>query len=255
MRYKVTQQPVNKHTEIVTGVSWSAANELLSVSDDKKVWLWNVEGEPQTQVAETDTFCTELLWFPTVQGRSKEAEVFVVGCTDGSFKLISKAGRVEKVVTGAHSGAVTALKWSNDGSSLATCGEDGAVKSWSRNGMFRANLAQARLPPPPPAGPRWRPHDRNGHRRRPRRPRRPPPLLSGAHERHFGRQGEGTIHTLCWSPESDQILFSSGKHLVIRPLQPSSKQTMWKVRASTVTEHAHRDRHDHGDRLRHQHRP
>ena len=150
MRYKVTQQPVNKHTEIVTGVSWSAANELLSVSDDKKVWLWNVEGEPQTQVAETDTFCTELLWFPTVQGRSKEAEVFVVGCTDGSFKLISKAGRVEKVVTGAHSGAVTALKWSNDGSSLATCGEDGAVKSWSRNGMFRANLAQARRPPPPP---------------------------------------------------------------------------------------------------------
>ena len=103
------------------------------------------EGEPQVQVAEMDTFCMELLWFPGTQGRNKESEIFVVGCTDGSFKLISRSGRVEKVVTGAHSGAVTSLKWSKDGSSLATCGEDGQVKSWSRNGMFRANLAQVRI--------------------------------------------------------------------------------------------------------------
>ena len=37
-----------------------------------------------------------------------------------------------------------------------------------------------------------------------------------------------------WSPESDQILFSTGKHLVIRPLQPSSKQTMWKAHDAPV---------------------
>ena len=132
----------NKHTEIVTGVSWSASNELLTVGDDKKVWLWNAEGEPQVQVIEVDTFCTALLWFPSIHGRSKETDIFVVGCTDGSFKLISRAGRVEKAMPNAHSGAITALKWSHDGSSLATCGEDGHVKSWSRNGMFRANLAQ-----------------------------------------------------------------------------------------------------------------
>lgn len=47
-------------------------------------------------------------------------------------------------------------------------------------------------------------------------------------------QAEGTIHTLCWSPESDQILFSAGKHLVIRPLQPSSKQIMWKAHDAPV---------------------
>ena len=123
-------------------VSWSASNDLLSVGDDKKVWLWNVEGEPQMLLVEVDTFCTELRWFPSLQGRSKEADIFVVGCTDGSFKLISRTGRIEKVVPGAHMGAVTSLKWSIDGSSLATCGEDGHVKSWSRNGMFRANIAQ-----------------------------------------------------------------------------------------------------------------
>lgn len=187
VRMQVSQHPSKKHSEIVTGASWSGANELVTVGDDKKIWLWNVEGEPQAPLLDMDTFCTELRWFPSLHG-GKGSEVFVVGCTDGSFKLISKTGRIEKAVSGAHSGAVTTLRWSNDGSSLATSGEDGQIKSWSRNGMFRALLAQA----------------------------------------------EGAVYTLCWSSESEQILFSSGKHLVIRPLTPSSKQTMWKAHDAPV---------------------
>ena len=175
-----------KHTEFATGVSWSGANELLSVGDDKTIWQWTVDGEPQAQLMEVDCCCTDLLWYPSTQGQ-KGSDVFVIGCTDGTFKLVSKVGRIEKVVA-AHQGAVTALKWSNDGTSLATCGEDGLIKSWSRTGMFRAQLAQA----------------------------------------------SGTIYTLCWSPESDSMLFSDGKHLVIRPLQPSSKQTKWKAHDAPV---------------------
>lgn len=34
---KVTQHPSNKHSELVTGVSWSSTNELLTVADDKQV--------------------------------------------------------------------------------------------------------------------------------------------------------------------------------------------------------------------------
>ena len=186
MRFKVNSWHTKKHNEFATGVSWSGANELLSVGDDKTIWQWTVDGEPQAQLMEVDCCCTDLLWYPSMQG-SKGSDVFVIGCTDGTFKLISKVGRIEKVVP-AHQGAVTALKWSNDGTSLATCGEDGLVKSWSRTGMFRAQLAQA----------------------------------------------SGTIYTLCWSPESDSMLFSDGKHLVIRPLQPSSKQTKWKAHDAPV---------------------
>ena len=186
MRFKVNTWHTKKHTEFATGVSWSGANELLSVGDDKTIWQWTVDGEPQAQLMEVDCCCTDLLWYPSTQGQ-KGSDVFVVGCTDGTFKLVSKVGRIEKVVA-AHQGAVTALKWSNDGTSLATCGEDGLIKSWSRTGMFRAQLAQA----------------------------------------------SGTIYTLCWSPESDSMLFSDGKHLVIRPLQPSSKQTKWKAHDAPV---------------------
>lgn len=47
-------------------------------------------------------------------------------------------------------------------------------------------------------------------------------------------QVEGTVYALCWSPESDQMLLTSGKHLIIRPLQPSSKQTLWKAHDAPV---------------------
>ena len=60
----------------------------------------------------------------------------------GSFRLMSKNGRAEKIVEKAHVGAVTALRWSYEGTSLLTAGEDGVLKIWSRNGMLRATLLQ-----------------------------------------------------------------------------------------------------------------
>ena len=53
--------------------------------------------------------------------------MFVVGCTDGTFKIISKTGRVEKSVE-AHKFAVVAIKWNADGTALVTVSEDGSVK-------------------------------------------------------------------------------------------------------------------------------
>ena len=93
------------------------------------------------RLMELDCYCTALQWHPSAVGRKDEG-IFVVGCTDGSFKLLAKAGRVEKSVA-AHQGAITALRWSPDGTSLATCGEDACVKSYSKNGMYRATIAQA----------------------------------------------------------------------------------------------------------------
>ncbi len=41
---------------------------------------------------------------------------------------------------------IICIKWSSDGQSIATSGEDGQVKIWSRAGVLRANLVQSNSP-------------------------------------------------------------------------------------------------------------
>lgn len=141
MRLKVTKDEQPKHTSLVTAVSWFKSGkqyELLSCGDDQAIWKWRVEGSAIAKLCQLDSYCTSMAWMPNTKGSEN---TFALGCADGSFRLISETGREEKKVE-AHRGAVIALKWSFDGSALATAGEDGSVKVWSRSGMLRSTLAQ-----------------------------------------------------------------------------------------------------------------
>lgn len=78
----------------------------------------------------------------------KKKKQFISFCTYtcifvllGTFRIMSKTGREEKRVQ-AHHGAITALRWSHDGSDLVTAGEDSNIKLWSRSGMLRSTLAR-----------------------------------------------------------------------------------------------------------------
>jgi len=82
-------------------------------------------------------------WFPTAKGSQ---EVLALGCADGSYKIISKAGRVEKSVAEAHQSAIISIKWSYEGAALASAGEDGQIKIWSRGGMLRSQLVNINKP-------------------------------------------------------------------------------------------------------------
>lgn len=104
-------------------------------------------GEPEGQVCSLEAYYTDLMWYPVSSKKNQAGgtDVFAVACTDGSFKIISRTGRLERSVD-AHRGACIALRWSYDGTALATAGEDGAVKIWSRNGMLRSTLVQCDSP-------------------------------------------------------------------------------------------------------------
>ncbi len=82
-------------------------------------------------------------WLPTGKGAN---EVVALACSDGSFKLVSKAGRIEKSISEAHASAIISIKWSYDGAALATAGEDGQIKIWSRGGMLRSAVVQGSKP-------------------------------------------------------------------------------------------------------------
>jgi len=130
-----------RHQSIVTAVSFVQTNkqfELYSCSDDQTIWKWNIDGTPVGEVAkmDADVYCNGLHWVA-----SGNSETFGVCCSDGFFRLLGKNGKEEKKVE-AHTGAVICLRFSYDGSSICTSGQDGFVKVWSRSGMLRASIAQ-----------------------------------------------------------------------------------------------------------------
>jgi len=195
-----TTEDSQTHSEICIALSWSNASELFTCSDDQSIVKWQIGPGPQKgTAAPSDTervatlegksaYITDMHWFPaTKKVAGGGSDIFVVSATDGSMRLMSKAGRVEKVVDG-HKGAVVSVRWNYEGTALATCGEDGVIKIWSRAGMLRSTLVQ----------------------------------------------NDSAVYAICWAPDSDQLLFSSGKHLIIKPLQPSAKQTRWKAHDAAV---------------------
>jgi intraflagellar transport protein 80 len=137
MRLQVTPATF-KHSQYVTGCGW-VGNELYTCSDDKTVHKVSSDGEDQGKVTDLDSCPTDLHWFPSGNKR-QQSDQFAMACSDGSFLLVLRNGRVEKKVD-AHKGAVIALRWSNEGTAIGTAGEDGVVKIWSRSGMLRSTLA------------------------------------------------------------------------------------------------------------------
>ena len=70
VQLKVNTWHTKKHKEFATGVSWSGSNDLLSVADDRTIWQWNVDGEPQAQLMEVESCCTDLQRVPVLEPSS-----------------------------------------------------------------------------------------------------------------------------------------------------------------------------------------
>eukprot|EP00227_Mantoniella_beaufortii_P020105 CAMPEP_0197575096 /NCGR_PEP_ID=MMETSP1326-20131121/609_1 /TAXON_ID=1155430 /ORGANISM="Genus nov. species nov., Strain RCC2288" /LENGTH=759 /DNA_ID=CAMNT_0043137801 /DNA_START=154 /DNA_END=2433 /DNA_ORIENTATION=+ len=146
MKLKIQKQGSAIHSDLVSAVGWNVFNELYSCSDDKTVCRWDMSGDAGGKVMDLDTFVTDMQWSPGAnKSNAAGNDVFVVSCTDGTFKIVGRNGRVEKSVE-AHRGAVISLRWNSDGTALVTVGEDGALKVWSRNGMLRSVLEQRDVP-------------------------------------------------------------------------------------------------------------
>ena len=143
MRFKIKKIDKAKHSDIVTSVSWNSANELISVSDDMTVFKWDLNGEPISKLMDIEVPVIDIDWFPNPRAAG---ELLAIACANGSIKLMSKAGRIEKSYDNAHSGSITCIKWTNDGAALATAGEDGAIKVWSKNIELRSALLQVGKP-------------------------------------------------------------------------------------------------------------
>ena len=90
-----------------------------------------------TKLVEINDQTTDMDLFSVGKGFNDQ---IAIACVNGSIKLIGKSGRIDKSISDAHRGSVITLKWNHDGSSLASAGEEGALKIWSQKGELRTNL-------------------------------------------------------------------------------------------------------------------
>ncbi|EPB73396.1 hypothetical protein ANCCEY_07511 [Ancylostoma ceylanicum] len=157
MRLKVSLARTPRHLDTVAAVGWAGGEEIYSYADDHCLLRWNLSTMEAATVTEMPStlFATSMQWYPRTGKREGSSDVFALSCTDGRIHFVNKMGKIEKSFE-AHKGAALQAKWCPDGTGLLSCGEDGAVKLWSRNGMLRSIITQMPSPAPPL---KWKAHD------------------------------------------------------------------------------------------------
>jgi WD40 repeat protein len=78
-------------------------NQLFSLSDDKTIQIWDINGECVNKFMDIDTYCTALEWGP---GLKSGNDALALGTSDGGLRIIGRNGKLEKVVEDAHTTAV-----------------------------------------------------------------------------------------------------------------------------------------------------
>ena len=143
MKLKFSKQQKNSHTNIVYNVNWGANNQIYSFSDDKKILNWDINGEHTGKFMDMDQYYVCSDWSSSFKAGS---EILVMGSVDGQLKSYSSTGKLEKSNPTAHGSCIICLQWSPDGNTLATGGEDGHLKTWSKNLEMRHYLVKGESP-------------------------------------------------------------------------------------------------------------
>lgn len=85
------------HTELVSCVGWTTADELYSCSEDHQILKWNLLTSETTLVVRLpeDIYPVDLHWFPKTVGGKKQTqtEIFVLTSTDGKSLYSLKSVR------------------------------------------------------------------------------------------------------------------------------------------------------------------
>lgn len=206
MRFKTSALKEPKHDDLVSCVAWMSPDDVISIADDGKIIKWNLVNSETKEVTQlsADFHPTDIHWYPRGGG--------------GQVSVGGKKG-------GASGG-------SNPGSSetfLVTSAEGKLQLMSGKNGRIEKNVDAHRgacL-----AG-RWS-HDGAG-------------IVTGGEDgsvkiwsrsgmlRSTLAQNGQPVYALCWSPDSQSILYASGGLLTIKALAPNSKPLQWKAHEALI---------------------
>lgn len=148
--------------------------------------------------------------------------MFCTPNAEGKIRLVSKAGRTEKTVD-AHRGAVIELHWSFDGAALLSGNVAFAPCTaispghWLHSLGFRLDIQGGRMAA-----------SRSGRAvaccgRRSCNHVRPIYAAYTGNATRCMTLAALPVYACTWNGSCDQVLYANGRHLVIKPLQPSAK--------------------------------
>ena len=124
-------------------------NVIIAASHDKSLLQIDIQNNKLiTDPIQMESFINALCWQPKSHEHLEEGLHLIAACSDGSLVFFSQTRvgpiyslRVKKTVQ-AHEGSVTSIKWSFDGSNLASVGEDGDVKVWTQTGHLKSTIGR-----------------------------------------------------------------------------------------------------------------
>lgn len=140
MKLKLEAGNKKIHESLVVQTVWDNQGTLYSIGDDNRIVQWNHDHTLHHEITQLDYYTT------CIDIRVRNGKItYVIGTSEGKLLLLNHAGRIEKEIDGHH-GAVIRVQWSDDGTSLATAGEDANVKIWSSTATCRFTIEQAERP-------------------------------------------------------------------------------------------------------------
>lgn len=191
MKLKLDIKEDSKHTDLVSCVGWGSATELYSIGDDGQVLCWNQQTGEQTKFMQLpkNTYAIDAQWSSV--GRQP------VGASTGSKKSsesLLMATTDGKLMLLSKLGRVEKSTEAHTGAVLAArwCSDCTALVSVGEDGQVKVWSRTLML-------------------------------------RTMLVQSPNPVYGVSWSPDNSQILYTSGKQLIIQSLQPSSKPLQWRA--------------------------
>lgn len=169
MKFQLYSATKQNHTGFVSCVCWLNNELVVTCGDDRKLLIWNASAHPEpirtiqlpiesypTSIDSMSTVNTNVSSsidsssssFSNFKSDPQSNQLIALGVSNGQFYLFSpnwNGNRMEKAFD-AHADAIIVIRWSNDNTTLATGGEDGLIKIWSRSGMLRSTITVGTLP-------------------------------------------------------------------------------------------------------------
>ncbi|VVC31811.1 WD40/YVTN repeat-like-containing domain,WD40 repeat,WD40-repeat-containing domain [Cinara cedri] len=130
--------------QTVVCIGWTGNDEIIIGRSDSSISKWSQATKENIKLCDLSdqSYPIDLHMLSNTQrliNKTTGIEQILITSSNGKLHLMSKTSKIDKSID-AHEGNVTVGRWSPDGSTLLTAGEDGCIKIWSRIGMLRTKL-------------------------------------------------------------------------------------------------------------------